>query len=593
MLVEDREPLAHRCRTLWSAAATLLAAVVILSISSLRLDAGPASAGPLNEEKKPAQAEPKDRAKDQTKAKDEAAKGETLHYTGKVKELGTGKPIAGAGVVVRRSVLKPGNNENKILQETKHTTDANGNYSFTIPPEQVAESSLYIELDVEHPDYATQAGFGYALGMIRKNERAGGRPFFENIELRPGKPIAGHIDRPDGTPAKGVSILAYSRSGKLKVGEGMEYGSFSRAKSDDAGNFKVNVTTPGLAVFWILPDDLAPELHGVPDGKRGDLGRFTLKPGVSLKGRVLDVEGKPIPGIFVNAEHERDERTNEILGGLAVADAVNRSAITGADGSFALAPLPSGSYRVLPGERSRDGSERNKVRTLPAVFTPRKVTLKEGETPEPLEIRASPHVVIEAQWLDSKGKPTWGFESHIFGQVDGGHWFGQANIVKDGKAVAQVPHGLENVQLSLMTNEHHAIRWRKAKGEPLSRSRRIMLGTLDHDVKGIEIVHYSAPTVIVKVETADKKAVPGLKVSAHYSQPDKQGAMEGKLILAGGVDSDVNFEKQEDGRYRSEQLQPDLEFSVKAEADGFEPQSRNVTLAEGKTEEITLVLEPK
>ena len=73
-----------------------------------------------------------------------------------------------------------------------------------------------------------------------------------------------------------------------------------------------------------------------------------------------------------------------------------------------------------------------------------------------------------------------------------------------------------------MTNEHHAIRWRKAKGEPLSRSRTIMLGTLDHDVKGIEIVHYNAPIVIVKCEAKDGKPIPGLKMSAHYAQEEKQ-----------------------------------------------------------------------
>jgi hypothetical protein len=595
MLVGDHEPLAHRCRAIWSVAAALSAAVVIVVASGLRLDAAPAAAEksstPAPAQDKPM---PKDEAKprNEAKPKAEAPKAETLHYTGMVKEIGTGKPIPGATVVVRRSVLRPGNNENKVMQETKHATDANGHYSFTIPPEQVAETSLYIELDVEHPDYATQAGFGYALGMIRKNEQAGGRPFFENIELRPGKPIAGHVERPDGSPAKGVSILAFSKSGKLATGENFEYGSFSKAKTDDAGDFKVNVTTPGPAVFWILPDDLAGELHGVADGKRGDLGRFTLKQGVSLKGRVLDVESKPIAGVFVNAEFEADEKTNEILGGLAVANAINRTAVTGADGSFTLAPLPSGSYRVLPGDRSSDGSERHKVRPLPSVFAPRKVTLKEGETPEPLEIRASPHVVIEMQWLDSKNKPTWGFESHIFGQVDGGSWFGEAKIVKDGKAVAQVPHGLENVQLNLMTNEHHSIRWRKAKGEPLSRGRMIMLGTLDHDVKGIEIVHYAAPIVIVKGETTDKKRAPGLKVSAHYTQPEKNQSM-GKLILAGGVESDVSFEQQEDGRFRSSQLQPDIEFELKAEADGFKPASRKLTIAEGKTEEVTLVLESK
>jgi beta-lactamase regulating signal transducer with metallopeptidase domain len=131
MLVQDHEPLAHRCRALWSVAAALSAAAVILAVSGLRLDAAPAVG---DSKAKPEKAAPQ--ANEKAVAKVEAPKAETLHYTGQVRELGTGKPIAGAAVVVRRSVLKPGNNENKILEESKHTTLANGKYSFTIPPEQ-------------------------------------------------------------------------------------------------------------------------------------------------------------------------------------------------------------------------------------------------------------------------------------------------------------------------------------------------------------------------------------------------------------------------------------------------------------------------
>ena len=41
---------------------------------------------------------------------------------------------------------------------------------------------------------------------------------------------------------------------------------------------------------------------------------------------------------------------------------------------------------------------------------------------------------------------------------------------------------------TLTTNEHGAIKYRTAKDEPLHGGRRIMLGTLDHDVKGIEAI---------------------------------------------------------------------------------------------------------
>jgi hypothetical protein len=97
--------------------------------------------------------------------------------------------------------------------------------------------------------------------------------------------------------------------------------------------------------------------------------------------------------------------------------------------------------------------------------------------------------------------------------------------------------------------------------------------------------------VIAKAETDQHTPVPGLKVSAHYTEADS-GHAENELILPGGVRSDVQFEKQKDGRFRSEQLQPGLGFVVIAEADGFKPASRRLTLAEGTTEEITLMLGP-
>ncbi|MEJ7640002.1 MAG: carboxypeptidase-like regulatory domain-containing protein [Singulisphaera sp.] len=127
--------------------------------------------------------------------------GETLNYTGTVKDKDTDKPIAGATVVVRRSVYR--SEERRVLQESRHTTGADGTYSFTIPPEQVSERYLYIELDVEHPGYATRAGFGYALSMTRKNEKLGERPFFETIEMRPAERITGRVETPEGEPAAG------------------------------------------------------------------------------------------------------------------------------------------------------------------------------------------------------------------------------------------------------------------------------------------------------------------------------------------------------------------------------------------------------
>src|SRR5262249_60744377 len=132
---------------------------------------------------------------------------------------------------------------------------AAGKYRSTTPPEQSGERYLYIELDVEHPDYATQAGFGYALGMIRKNEKMGGRPFFEHVELRPGKPITGTLETPDGKPAAGVKVLAYSRT--TKKTEGFEYGSFATTVSDAKGKIRPLLAPPGGGGRRALPTGLS------------------------------------------------------------------------------------------------------------------------------------------------------------------------------------------------------------------------------------------------------------------------------------------------------------------------------------------------
>ena len=250
----------------------------------------------------------------------------------------TGKPIPGATVTVRRSILR--SSENRVLQETRHTTGTDGTYAFEIPPDQYASPYLYIELDVEHPDYAPRDRFGYALSMTRKNEKLNERPFFETVELRPAKPITGRVETPEGEPAAGVLVLAYSRTDK---GGQFEYGSFARAETDAQGRFRLPITTPGQAAYWVLPKDYAVELYVVPDGKRGDMGTITLKKGVSVAGRVLDVQGKPIKGVFVEIERKRGTGPDLEANNLGfISNVIRRAAETDSDGRFTFDPLPPG-----------------------------------------------------------------------------------------------------------------------------------------------------------------------------------------------------------------------------------------------------------
>ncbi len=550
MPIRDREPWGRR-RAPWTVAAAVVASAAIVAASPAD-DPPVVAAGP-------------------------AARGKALNYSGTVKDKETGRPIAGATVTVRRSAYNSGNDGNRVIEETRHVTDAAGAYRFTIPPEQVAERALYVELDLEHPDYATRAGFGYALSMIRENETVGGRPFFEDLAMRPARPITGRLQAPDGAPARGVEILVYSPED-----------SFSRVKADDSGRFRIPLAATGPAVFWILPADLAPERHAVADGQRGDLGLFALKRGISLKGRVRDVEGKPVAGVYVNASRERPD--DAILGQLKVADAIDRTGLTDADGAFALKPLPTGHYTIRPGERAREGDGNREIRPLAAVFLDRKLTLGDGDEPAPLEIRAVPHCTIEARWLDGGGKPTRGFAGHVAGTVGADYWHAPAHVAADGRVVVRAPRGMKQARLGIMTNEHGALLFRTAPGAPLRAGPAIPFGTLDRDIKGVEIVRFRAPILVVKGQTRDGKPVPGLIVAARYTPavPGQDG-----FILPGDRESDVNFEAQEDGRHRTSHLLPDREVTITAEAQGFRPGTARVNLPEGTNRDLVLTLDPK
>ena len=583
MLMQDHEPLERRCRAAWSLCAATAAAVVIVFASGLRLGAAPPAA---DDPAKGAQAV-KDAAKPSADAKDA---GETLHYKGTVVNKDTGTPIAGATVVVRRSILR--SSDNRVLQETKHTTGADGMYAFEIPPDQHASPYLYIELDVEHPDYAPRDRFGYALSMTRKNEKLNERPFFERIEMRPAKPITGRVETPEGEPAAGVVVLAYSRTDK---GGQLEYGSFARAETDAQGRFRLPITTPGQAAYWVLPKDYAVELYVVPDGKRGDMGTITLKKGGSVAGRVLDVQGKPIKGVFVEIERKRGPGPDLDAQNLAfISNVIRRIAETDADGRFTFDPLPPGEYSVAPSESNYDGDRKVNWahRPLPEVFAPAKLEIKEGETPAPLEIRALPSVVIEGHWVDSKGQPKGGWISLVGGRMDGSSWIAQARADPQGRFSVKVPHGLEQVTVTIMTGEHASTRYRIGKGGPLVEGNWPRLGTLDHDVKDIEIVRYVSPIIVIDATTKDGQQIKDFKADVQYTHP---GPDNGKTVYlrGGGKKKDAIQDEQYDGRYRTSNMLPDKEVTVSVSADGFEGASRKLSLPEGKTEEVTFVLEPK
>ena len=294
----------------------------------------------------------------------------SLKYAGIVFDKTTKLPIKGAVVTVHR--LISASYERRTLEETKHTTDEAGKYTFVIPPDQLKEKLLYIELDVEHPDFATRAGFGYALSMIRKNAKLGDPPFFASLEMDPAEAVTGRLVGPDGKALADVAIQAFS----MNDSHNFDSVSWFNTKSDGEGKFRISLVKGGQSVFWIVPDKLAPK-QIVSGTKRGDFGDVQLEEGVESKGQVVDATGKPLAGVYVNLTDRKSQAEIQI----PVASQLSRAGLSDAEGRFEIGALKPGTYEVEVENYPRDirlRSRERKSSQIPAVFPRRTITINPG-----------------------------------------------------------------------------------------------------------------------------------------------------------------------------------------------------------------------
>lgn len=114
---------------------------------------------------------------------------------------------------------------------------------------------------------------------------------------------------------------------------------------------------------------------------------------------------------------------------------------------------------------------------------------------------------------------------------------------------------------------------------------------LDHDVKDLQIVRYDETAVIVKATTKDGRPIKDVTLAGNYTS--EIATAGGGFLLKNGESSEIVFGREGDGRFRATRITPDRELKITADVDGFKPTSRTVRIPEGKTEEVTFVMDPK
>jgi RNA polymerase sigma factor (sigma-70 family) len=505
-----------------------------------------------------------------------------LSFTGRVVDKFTDGPVLGATVRVRREIYS--STEQRVLEETEHHTDANGQFMFSLTPEQSTNHFMYLNFEVTHPNYAPRPWDGYALTMIRTNESVGERPFFEHLDLAPAEDISGTLVRPDGAPAPGVKVLTYSKAVKTDMSD---YGSFAETNTDTSGVFHINVVKGGEAVLWLLPEDFAPSTHLIHQ-QRGDLGQFILEDGVRLSGTVFDSDGLPVSHVWVNAELSGGPAKKVI--GMPVIDALARSALTDEQGQFATGPLPAGDYNVLISEYPRDSHAGDSTRyPVSDVFQHQKLHIEASQGTQSIEIRAVPHVVLRIQQFDGQGNPHKNHEVHVSGRLGDTVWWGEGRPDRDGRIVVKAPQGLADARISLSVNEHQSTRYRWSNDAPWRNEHEMTAAILDHDTNEVSVMYYTAPILLIRAIAEDGSAVPDFKCQVTYPNDRKPYTQPPRWI--NGDSGDINFEKQQDGRWRSQSLLPDEIFLLTVGAEGFQSWSQSFSVAEGATQEVEAKLQ--
>lgn len=182
-----------------------------------------------------------------------------------------------------------------------------------------------------------------------------------------------------------------------------------------------------------------------------DFGTMQLQRGTVLRGRVVNADGQPVPGVplLTSGKH---------------GPYAGRRTVSGENGEFAFLPMSTGRFTLSVDARLRDAQHEINSRDVQAVFVSQEIILSASDEPQEIVVRAEPHVTMEFEWVDrraKKGPVSYYGEFTVDGRVPraGGTpvwWRGETEkIERDGREflIVKVPRSITEAQLNLPSDQ--------------------------------------------------------------------------------------------------------------------------------------------